>query len=757
MGRRDLRHAATGQIVASRRIDGRAGVLALADDPRPAAPLFPGAATGLRVRAAFAAAGRASLPAGRVVLGVPILFSAGALAFLLAPAEPNLNATLVLACICLTALWVARTRPVAALVAVAALAFVAGFLAGALRVANFDHPVLTAPVTIELTGRIERFETRERSNRMILLVPAGADGAWPPVPARVRIVLRKGAVLAPGATVALKARLEPPPPASIPGGYDPARDLWFQKIGAVGLAAGTVRVLAPPAPLSLAAPAAWIADVRTRLSAAIRSAVPGDAGVLADALVTGRRDGLSASADLAFNVSSLAHLLSISGYHMALVAGVMFFVVRATLALVPGFALRFDLKRVAAVSAFAATLVYLGLSGAEVATQRAFIMTGVALAGVMIGRATLTFRALGLAVIVIVAIAPETIAQASFQMSFAATLALVALFEARDRGRIGPAGQGRLAGLAAFGLTHLGLAVATSLVASLATAPFVMAHFQRVSTFGVIANLVATPLMSLWTMPLALLGLAATPFGYGPPVWRLMGMGTQATLDWASLVASWPHASLSVAPLAAWFLPVATLALGLMCLLSGLARLAGLALAIAVVGVAWRAPSPDLLVAADGRTVAVRSADGGLSILSRHPDPTVARAWQRMEADTRPLKNGQIGEGWLCDPGTCIAVLPDGRLVAHVVAPADLQPACVTAAVVVAPWLDLDACAAPIRFDRVDLATAGAATIRFDATGPVIRRADDGTGRRPWHRPAVEKPAATPGTPASEDPLTAAD
>ena len=172
-----------------------------------------------------------------------------------------------------------------------------------------------------------------------------------------------------------------------------------------------------------------IDSIRDGIDNRIRAAVPGDAGAIASALITGKRDAISTPVNDAMYVSSLAHVLSISGYHMALVAGVVFFTFRAVLALIPGVAIRRPIKKWGAVGALIAAAAYLALSGAEVATQRAFIMTAVVLVGVMVDRAALTLRTLAVAALAVMLIAPEAVVHPSFQMSFAATLALVAAYE----------------------------------------------------------------------------------------------------------------------------------------------------------------------------------------------------------------------------------------------------------------------------------------------------------------------------------------
>jgi competence protein ComEC len=214
--------------------------------------------------------------------------------------------------------------------------------------------------------------------------------------------------------------LSPPLPPLRPGGYDFARDMYFQRIGASGYALGAIKTVAPPVEQSLwLRYAAFIDGIRDSLDKRIRSVISGDRGSIASALITGKRDAISAPVNDAMYISSLAHVLSISGYHMAVVAGIVFFFIRAGLALIPSLAIRHPIKKWAASGALLAATFYLLLSGAEVATQRSYIMIGIVLIGVMVDRPAITFRTLTVAAFGVLLLAPEAVVHPSFQMSFA--------------------------------------------------------------------------------------------------------------------------------------------------------------------------------------------------------------------------------------------------------------------------------------------------------------------------------------------------
>jgi competence protein ComEC len=261
--------------------------------------------------------------------------------------------------------------------------------------------------------------------------------------------------------------------------------------------------------------------------------LPGDKGAIASALITGKRDAISAPVNDAMYISSLAHVLSISGYHMALVAGVVFFVLRALFALMPGLASARPIKKWSAVGALIAAFGYLLLSGSEVATQRSFIMTAIVLIGVMADRPALTLRTLAVAAFGVLLLAPQSVVHPSFQMSFAATLALIAAYERGLPWMVAGADTSMGARVALWGGREIVALILASMVAGLATTPYAAFHFHRLAPYGVIANLLAMPIVSVWVMPMGLLGLIAIPFGFDGMFWRLMGDG----IDWMIAVA----------------------------------------------------------------------------------------------------------------------------------------------------------------------------------------------------------------------------
>jgi competence protein ComEC len=367
---------------------------------------------------------------GRLLIWLAVAFGLGIALYFTAEHEPQLWAAATAFAGTSAVVIALRQRGVSVLIALGIAAVAAGFFLATLRASRLEHPILQRTAWgAALTGYVEVREERARSDRIVVRVHTIAGTRGEKL-RRVRVAVRKGTAPPVGSFVALKARLSPPPAPLRPGGYDFARDLYFRGIGAVGFALGKIKTAAAPAPPGLwLRTAARIDQLRDGIDRRIRLALTGDARAIASALITGKRDAISSTVNNAMYVSSLAHVLSISGYHMAVVAGVVFFLLRALLALSPTLAEHEPIKKWSAAVALAAAAFYLVLSGAGVATQRAFVMTAIVLAGVMLDRAALTLRTLAIAALVVMIATPEAIVHPSFQMSFAATLALVAAYE----------------------------------------------------------------------------------------------------------------------------------------------------------------------------------------------------------------------------------------------------------------------------------------------------------------------------------------
>jgi competence protein ComEC len=353
---------------------------------------------------------------GRLLPWVPVAFGAGIAVYFAADHEPVASVTAAAAAaLCMAAFLLRRQRMFPLLVVVAAMA--AGFAAATWKTARVAHGVLARPMySVALSGFVETRDIRERTDRFVLRVASMESPRSQIRMERVRLSVRKGTAPAVGSFVELKARLQPPLAPMRPGSYDFGREMYFAGIGASGFVMGAIKTVEPPAGGGLSLRyAAFMQGLRDAIDARIRTVLDGDKRAIATALLTGRRDAISAPVNDAMFISGLGHVLSISGYHMAVVAGIVFFAVRALLALIPQLTVGFPIKKWSAAAALAAALFYLLLPGAEVATQRSFFMTAVVLIAVLVDRRAVTFRTLAVAAMIVLAIAPEALVHPSFQ------------------------------------------------------------------------------------------------------------------------------------------------------------------------------------------------------------------------------------------------------------------------------------------------------------------------------------------------------
>jgi competence protein ComEC len=690
---------------------------------------------------------------GRLVPWLAIAFGFGIILYFSADREPHPWAPALLLTAAIAAAVLVRHRAVAFPLALAVAAASAGFLTATTKQALIAHPVLQAAAwNVEIAGVVEAREQRERSDRVVVHVHRISAARLNQPPDRVRVSVRKGTAPPIATYVEFKARLSPPLEPLQPGGFDFARNLYFQGIGASGFVLGRIRTVDPPvAPGLRVRIAASIDALRDALDKRIRSVLSGDRGSIASALLTGKRDAISSSVNDAMFISGLGHVLSISGYHMAVVAGLMFFILRALFALMPVSARSFPVKKWAAAAALAAAAFYLVLSGAEVATQRSFIMIAIVLVGVMVDRPAITLRTLMVAAIVVLLLTPEAIVHPSFQMSFAATLALVAGYEGGLSWMSAAAETPRGVRIALWGgRAILGLIV-VSLLAGFATTLFAAYHFHRLAPYGVIANLFAMPVVSAWVMPMGIAGIIAMPFGFDAIFWHAMGLGIDWMIAVSVFVTSLPGAVGHMAAFGIGPLLLGSAGLVVFCLLKSPLRVTG-ALLLAVASLwAARTPQPDILISADAQTFAVRGDNGRLAIVRNGSDTFAARQWLSADADTRGHTDPNLAAGIRCDRAGCVGRLADGRLIALARTLEAFDDDCQRAAVVVSARVAPPKCAALV-IDRDVLQRNGAVALRRRGAGFVMARVRPPGQDRPWAQARDTQPVPSRATARASSP-----
>lgn len=440
-------------------------------------------------------------------------------------------------------------------------------------------------------------------------------------PDRVRLSLHGlPADLRPGQRIMTTAHLSPPQGPVEPGGFDFRRHAWFQGLGAVGYTRVPVLTVAPP---QAGKAGLGVFALRMEASHRVQTVLPGDVGGFAAAVTTGDRSGVGQAALDALRASNLAHLLAISGLHMGLLAGFVFSALRIALSLVPSLALRLPVKKVAAIGALAAAAVYLALSGGNVATERAFVMVAVVLLAVLVDRRAFSLRAVAMAALIVLCLRPEALLGPGFQMSFAATTALIAFF--------GWLRDADLPHAPGWAKPVLGV-LFSSAVAGLATAPVGAAHFNTMSHYGLIANLVSVPLMGILVIPAAVLALCLAPVGLEAVGLVPMGWGLSWILLVADTVSGLDGAQGYVPGPGPWVLPLIALGMLWLILWQGRARLAGLVPVIAGFLLWTQAERPAVLVADTGGLVGVMT-DTGRALSKSRGAGFVARNWLENDGD----------------------------------------------------------------------------------------------------------------------------
>lgn len=499
-----------------------------------------------------------------------------------------------------------------------------GFELAAWRAHSVAGPVLTWRYYGPVEGRIVGMDRSGSDAVRLTLDRVKLDRVGPDkTPHRVRISLHGddtlGVAPEPGLRVMTTAHLSPPGGPVEPGGFDFQRHAWFAELGGVGY----TRV-----PLMAISEAEFdlrqtVFRIRMVASMRVREVLPGDVGGFAAAVTTGDRSGISQDGLEDLRASNTAHLLAISGLHMGLLSGFVFSLLRLIFALIPFIALRWPARKMAAVGALMAASVYLALSGGNVATERAFIMVAVALCAVLVNRRAFSLRGVAIAAMIVLALRPEALMGPGFQMSFAATTALVAVFGWMRDGQISM-GPKWLAPVMAV--------VISSGVAGLATAPIGAAHFNAIAHYGLLANLASVPLMGVLVIPAAVLALVLAPFGLDWLGLWVMGLGLRWILWVADTVAHLDGARGFVAGPGPWVLPVMALGALFVILWQGRGRYAGLA-GVALSLALWQfSDRPRVLIADTGGLVGVMTENG--RALSREKGAGfVARNWLENDGD----------------------------------------------------------------------------------------------------------------------------
>lgn len=552
----------------------------------------------------------------------------------------------------------ARTTPMAKVLLLVLL----GFAAAQARTQWIATPLLRAyspGQTIE--GFVADVDVKSKA-RFTLIVEISKAQSLPAIEIPRRVLLTvTGKHKSPrvGDQISITADLAPLPRPAQPGAFDYGRQLYFQSIGALGRSKLAPTVINTDVPWRFKLRRGFH-DLRSAIGERVKQAIPGPIGSFADALITGERASIPRDMNTSLQVSGLFHILSISGLHMALVAGGAFWSVRAGLALSTNLALRCPIKKWAAAFAILVGALYMLLADSGSATERSFIMIAVVFFAVLVDRPALSLQNLSIAAVLILLREPEQALAASFQMSFMAVMGLAAFFNwwQRFAGIPQAVNKSHFMMRWAKRLTLLALAsLATSLVAGVLSGIPAAHHFGRVAPYSVVSNALALPVVSIIVMPTAMASVLLMPFGLETVPLRIMGWGLQLVMLISDWVASWPSAGLQLPRLDVQVAAALSFAMAL--LLIPVTRLRWACFPVFIVAtllIASGKQQPIVLVDERAGNVAVQSENGLVPAIPKSAAASVSR-WMAQAGDNASIKQAALRPGWNCRAGVCTAIV----------------------------------------------------------------------------------------------------
>lgn len=682
-------------------------------------------------------------------LWAPVVLSIGIISYFALPFEPWISISLILT-LCLVGLLAFSRSYSGAMICslITGMLLLLGFLVAQIETWRIGTPLLERSIIGVVTGKVLSLDKADRGYRLILETNSIEHVERDRTPKLLRLFVPQRFGEPPlGAIISMRADLAPLSPPAMPGSFDFQRYGFFAGIGGSGIVIQAITILSFPQSHGIYLS---IEKLRTTINARIRENLGGYQGGMATALLTGARSDIPRPVLDAMRDSGLAHLLSISGLHMGLVAAFVFALIRGGLALCPLVALRFHTKKWAAIVAIIAAFAYLLIAEAPVPTLRAFFMTGLAILAVLLDRIAISMNLVAWAGMAVLLIAPDSLLGPSFQMSFFAVLMMVAAYEAPilRKGFIG-----NQMGLAGQGIKYVIGVAGTTLVASIAIIPAGIYHFNQIQFYGLAANLIAVPVTGLWIMPWGVISLLAMPFGLEH--WPLvpMGWGVAVIAEVATTVASWSGSTATMPAMPDNAYAAITFGMLWICLWQRSWRWLGLISIMAGIILTMTNKPPDIIVSQTGKLIAVRAADGSLHIANMRSNRFAAEIWLDRngsdEASPWPksvtLQNDELpqtSEALTCDAQGCI-FRRKGRIVGFAFTLEALNEDCAE--------VDLMILLTPISgechpkegmINRKDLRNLGTHAIWLPEPGtnhlPRIESVNKTRGIRPWV-PRVEK------------------
>lgn len=622
----------------------------------------------------------------------------------------------------------------------------AGFNAGQLQTMFVTAPMIQREIgPAPVTGRLMLAEKMPDGVRLTLANPE--IDRLPPdrMPQAVRIRIKDvdyGSLPPAGARITLMAQLAPFSEPVMPDAFDFRRYSFFKGLGGTGWARLSekhgIEVVEQNQPLNYWDRVEVLFERARRVITAevyrvLSGDGQGDSAAMVASLLNGQQSSISKEVIQNMRISGLAHILSISGLHVSMMGLLIYYPLRALLAMIPFLALRFPIKKWAAAGAITATMTYVMLVGAEAPTLRSALATGLIMFAILVDRRTQSMRLLSLCASLVLLVQPYGLMGPSFQMSFAAVLAMVAYYEKDLDQSLAKSSWLDLPAWLHFFRQHAGAIIMTSLLATAATTPFTIYHFQNFSIYGVVANMLGVPVTSLIIMPCLLMTYLMMPFGLAAPFITAAGWGTECLMAISRTVGAWPLAQIHVPAMPDWALLLIMMGLLWLCLMRHRLRYMGCVLILLGALYPLVTSQPSLLVLDDGRQWAARLADGRWAVADLDRESFAVTQWRQrlgfpemVEATSAPTDSGLV-----CDVSGCI-YKKSGRLVALPNTPLVLPEDCRMANVVISPAM-IRNCAAPHVIDDHALWQGGAHEVTIADDGGIgIASVRPRRALRPW-------------------------
>ncbi|MCP4395161.1 MAG: ComEC family competence protein [Alphaproteobacteria bacterium] len=694
----------------------------------------------------------------RVMLWTPVALGIGIGLYFLLSAEPSVYVSVLWFLFSVLLSFIAYKKQYLFRMSLLALFLSLGFVV-AMGKANFvAAPVIKKQIKANIVGRVISSSSLSKGQRVVLDNLSIEKMSAEETPKTVRIRLtKKSEKVQSGQVISVFAVLMPPSEPARPDGFQFPRVAWFKQLGGIGFAMSRWKPVEDSAGLQQNSIKdsfkIRLGSIRNKMTERIMKVLPDEKGAIAATLITGERSAVPKVIIEAYRDSGLAHLLSISGLHMSMVSGLAFVGVRFLIVLLfPSLALRYDIKKAAAVIALAVGFCYLMMSGFRVPTQRAFLMISLVFLAVLIDRQALSLRLVAWAATVVLLISPESLLTPGFQMSFAAVLALISAYES-GAGKIRSWMQGRRDfrgySMHRILIAYLGGVVITDLIASSATTPFAIYHFNRFAAYTMIGNLLAAPVVSICIMPFAIISVILMPFGLEKIGLMPMGYGIGIVNDATLMVSSWEGAAVQVPAMP--MVGAALIAGGMLwlCLVFGKARFIGvLPIVIGLVS-PYMVSAPDILVDDKASLFAVRGADGKLVLSQKGGRKYFSDRWLEKEANGHEKSKLSWEDGWnnnynyngsgrdnslFCDDVGCI-YSAKGRKVAFIKHQEALKEDCFRNDInfVISSVPIRQKCRAKHVIDRFDVWENGAYGVWISENGEIIIKSVGGEkGDRLW-------------------------